>query len=63
LTEVRSPQRKLQDSWCAVMVHLHQRVKVPPEELSMHLGSYRATSRFSATVVSKPRDRRPLKGG
>jgi hypothetical protein len=23
-------------------VHLHQRVKVPPEELSIHLGSHRA---------------------
>jgi hypothetical protein len=27
---------------CAVRVHIHQRVEVPPEELSMHLGSHRA---------------------
>jgi len=27
---------------CAVRVHHHQRVEVPPEELSIHLGSHRA---------------------
>ena len=43
--------------WCAVRVHLHQRVEVPPEELSIHLGSYRAMSWSPVTMASKPRDK------
>lgn len=32
---------------------LHQRVQVPPEELSMHLGSYRARSRCQSDRGSR----------
>jgi hypothetical protein len=32
---------------------LHQRVQVPPEELSMHLGSYRARSRYQSDRGSR----------
>jgi hypothetical protein len=42
---------------CAVKAHFHQRVEIPPEELSMHLGSYRARSWSQESTVSKPRDK------
>ncbi len=49
----------LQTSWCAVMVHLYQRVQVPPEELSIHLG--RRDER--PAVIPAPNGRRLRENG